>query len=79
MAGAIARRLAAIEARLAPLRPRPATPEALAWLGWVSCDDLVWLEGLLREDREPTELERVRVIEIEASATRRMLAGEPPA
>ena len=76
---ALERRLRAIEARLAPLRP-PAP--ASAWLSWVDVDDLDWAEGVLYEaelgTREVTEQDLLRFIEIEAAATRRMLAGEPP-
>jgi hypothetical protein len=77
MASAISRRLRDLERRLAPLRPR-----ALDWIAWMTnaeLDDLEEQYRLAAEDgREPTPMDVLRAIEVEAAATRRMLAGEPP-
>ena len=79
---AIARRLADLEARLEPLRPSaPGAPPP--WLAWASRGELLELETLLEpieaDERDPTEVDQLLALEIEARATRRMLAGEPPA
>jgi hypothetical protein len=75
MAGGIGRRLIELERRL-PV-PRSRAPCArLPWLGRVPNDDLVWMENVLGHG-EMTESDRLRFIEIEAAATRRMLAGWP--
>ena len=74
----IARRIAELEARLVPLRP-PAPGAPPPWLAFATRDELVELEALLEliegGEREPTEVDRLRCIEIEARATRAMLAG----
>jgi hypothetical protein len=76
---AIGRRLRALERRLAPLRP-PAVPAWIRWTTHAELDDLEERYRLAAEaGRELTELDVLRVIEVEAAATRRMLAGEPPA
>jgi hypothetical protein len=69
----VGRRLAKLERRLERLQPRP--PDA--WLGWVSEQDLELLEYIL-SGGEPAEADALRIIAIEADATKRML-GEPPA
>jgi hypothetical protein len=80
MSRAIARRLAALEGRLAPLRRRSPAAE-FAWLTWCSVDELLELERLAEAvhfGRELTAAEKLRAVELEAAATRRMLVGEPP-
>ena len=65
-----------------PLRP-PAPGAPPPWLDFATCDELVELEALYGAvesgEREATEVDQLLVLEIEARATRRMLAGEPPA
>ena len=72
----LARRLAGLEARL---RPTPAS----GWLAFATRGDLEALEAILAPieagERAPTEVDQLRCIEIEARATRAMLAGEQPA
>ena len=76
---ALERRLRAIEAR----RAQPAPPGTMpAWAHWVRHEEIDELEDLYRRvadgEHEPTEADELRCIEIEAGATRRMLAGEAP-
>jgi hypothetical protein len=72
MAGGIGRRLIDLERRLSV--PRSRAPCARPpWLGRVSSDDLIWMENV--GHGEMTESDRLRFIEREAAATRRMLAG----
>ena len=71
------KRLRDLEGRYpVPLRPPP-------WLHWTTHAELDLLEAMYQlaedEDRELTPMDLLRQIEIEAVATRRMLAGEPPA
>ena len=77
-AATLERRLRAIEARRA--QPRPGV--APGWLRWATGEEIDVIEALLGEIedgiREATELDALLGIEIEARATRRMLAGEPP-
>ena len=81
MIGALGKRLAALEARLAPLRPGPTTPAGLEWLEWVGSEDLDWLEQVMGAFEysgiEPSEGDKLRIISIEADALRRQLAGQP--
>ena len=74
----VVRRLAELEAK------RAAPPGALpAWVRWAAHEEIGELEELYRAvesgEREATELDQLRCIEIAARATRAMLAGEPPA
>jgi hypothetical protein len=83
MAGAIARRLAAIEARL-PRPPEPDPPPELAWLEMLTTDELVEIEEMYaraaREGRPgPTETDELRCLELHAKALREMVAGLRPA
>ena len=76
---ALARRLAELEAR----RAQPPAPGILpAWVRWARHEEVDELEALYRAieegEREVTEGDELRCIEIAAGATRRMLAGEPP-
>ena len=76
---ALARRIADLEVR----RGRPPLPGvAPEWLRWAIGEEVDALEALCGEietgARAATEIDRLRVIEIEAAATRRMLAGEAP-
>jgi hypothetical protein len=78
---ALDRRLVELEAQLALPRPKADLEALCPWLRWVSHDDLDWLEQLYRSmehGAEPSEVDRLRAVEIEARATRAMLAGEPP-
>ena len=78
-ATALERRLRVIEARRAQ-PPAPGAPPA--WLRWATGEEVDALEAMLGEiedgEHEPTEVDTLLCIEIEARATRRMLAGEPP-
>ena len=75
----LARRLAELEARRASPPPPGGLP---AWVRWASHEEVDELEELYRAietgEREATEVDELRCIEIAAGATRRMLAGEPP-
>ncbi len=73
----LARRLAELEASR-----RPAPGEASGWLAFATRGDLEQLEALLEPieagERAATGVDQLLVLEIEARATRRMLAGKPP-
>ena len=76
---ALARRLAELEAR----RARPPVPGvAPEWLHWATGEEIEALEvvyfAVETGEREATEADLLLCIEVEAAATRRMLAGEPP-
>jgi hypothetical protein len=79
MTAALARRIAELEARRGVPREPGAAP---AWLRWATGDEVDQLEQLYRAvetgAREPTESDQLLCIEVEAAATRLMLAGEPP-
>jgi hypothetical protein len=72
----IGKRLAAIEARLTPLRPKAPPGDRLPWLRWLADDEI---EALYRAVRgqipgaDASEGERLTLIEFEVVATR--LAG----
>ena len=76
-AAALARRLAELEARRSQQQPGVLP----AWVRWARYEDVDTLEDLYRRvadgEHEPTEVDTLLCIEIEARATRRMLAGEP--
>ena len=73
----IAPRVADLEARLEPHRSRSAPPP---WLAFATCDELRELEeiyGAIEDgEREATEIDVLRCIEVQAVATRRMLTGQ---
>ena len=77
-AAALARRLAELEAR----RSQPQPGVLPAWLRWAAHEEVDELEEMYRAiesgEREATEIDELRCIEIAAAATRRMLAGKPP-
>ncbi len=80
MSRAIARRLAVLEGRLAPLRPPAPDDGEHTWLRWSTLDELLELERLAEAvhfGRELTAAEGLRAVELEAAATRRMLVNEP--
>jgi hypothetical protein len=80
MRAAIERRIAEIELQVAALRPPAPHDELLAWAHWTTDEELEFLEGVAKRGVcgvEPSADEQLRWIEIEAGATRRMLAGEP--
>jgi hypothetical protein len=75
------RRLDVLERQVAALRP-PAEPDeqGFAWLRWASTSELMQLEGPIERAAygiEPTADERLAMIAIEVTCTRRLLAGEP--
>ena len=74
-AAALARRLAELEAR----RSEPQPGVLPAWLRWAAHEEVDELEEMYRAieegEREVTEVDRLRCIEIEARATVAMLAG----
>jgi hypothetical protein len=79
---AIERRLVALEAEVAALRPRQADPDPdnpLAWLAWSTVDEMIQLEPIIEHlDRdELTPSEHFLLVKLELAATERMLAGEP--
>jgi hypothetical protein len=80
MRTAIEKRLDVLERQVAALRPAAPSDEPLAWARWSTDAELEFLEGVAERAAygvEPSAAERLRWIEVEAGATRKMLAGEP--
>ena len=78
---AIAKRLAAIEAQIAPL---VAPSDLPPWLEFAADAEVDELEEIYRadedEDGSTSEVDQLRVLEIHAASLRRMLiAAQPPA
>ena len=82
---AIERRIAALEAVLAPPKPS-AYDEALAanqWIRWLTTDELVALDNLFHETKTETigdmsEADQARAAVVFYAAEARRLAGELP-